>query len=53
LVDCLEVTGERWAWFDGDDRAAVLPDVVEQAGQELASLGWLYVRKEGNVQKTV
>jgi hypothetical protein len=26
LVDCLEVAGERWAWFDGDDRAAVLLD---------------------------
>jgi hypothetical protein len=41
LVDCLEVAGECWAWFDGDDRAIVLPDVVEQAGQEPASLGWV------------
>jgi hypothetical protein len=41
LVDCLEVAGECWAWFDGDDRAVVLPDVVEQAGEELAALGWI------------
>jgi hypothetical protein len=41
LVYRLEVRGECWVWFDGDDPAVVLPDVVEQVGEELASLGWL------------
>jgi hypothetical protein len=39
LVDGLEVAGECGAWFDGDDRAVVIQDVVEQAGEELAALG--------------
>ena len=41
LVYRLEVGGERWAGFDGDDAAVVLPDVVEQAREELAPLGWV------------
>jgi len=41
LVDGLKVAGECWAWFDGDDRAVVLPDVVEETGEELVQeLQW-------------
>lgn len=39
MVERLEVRGEGWAGLDGDDPASVLPDVVEEAGEELASLG--------------
>jgi hypothetical protein len=41
LVDGFEVAGECWAGFDGDDGAVVLPDVVEEAGEQLAALGWV------------
>jgi hypothetical protein len=39
LVNGLEVDGEGGAWGDGDDVPGVLPDVVEEAGEELAALG--------------
>jgi hypothetical protein len=39
FVEGLEVGGEGWAGFDGDDVAVVLPDVVEEAGDEFAALG--------------
>ncbi|HEY7953462.1 MAG TPA: hypothetical protein VID70_10805 [Solirubrobacteraceae bacterium] len=39
FVECGEVIGEGGAGFDGDDRAVVLPDVLEEACDELASLG--------------
>jgi hypothetical protein len=41
LVERLEAGGECWAGFDGGDHAVVLPDVVEEAAEELAPLGWV------------
>jgi hypothetical protein len=38
-VDYLEVAGVCWAGFASDDQAVVLPDVVEQAAEELSPLG--------------
>jgi hypothetical protein len=35
LVERLEAGGERWAGFDGGDHAVVLPDVVEEAAEEI------------------
>jgi hypothetical protein len=40
LGDRLEVPREGRARVDGDDRAAVLPDAVEQLSEELVALGW-------------
>lgn len=41
MVEGLEVGGEGWSGFDGDDVAVVLPDVVEEGVQEFAALGWV------------
>jgi hypothetical protein len=35
-----EVLRDGRLWLDGDDRAVLLPDVLEQGGDQLVSLGW-------------
>jgi hypothetical protein len=37
LVGFSEVAEERLSRLDGDDRAAVLPDTVEERGKQLAA----------------
>src|SRR5271168_4985898 len=38
--DGLEVAAERGAWFDGDDPPVVLPDLLEDGGEQPVALGW-------------
>lgn len=44
VIHCVEVCSEGGAGLDGDDLAAVPPDVVEDAVDELAALGWVGLR---------
>ena len=37
--DGLEVAGERGAWFDRDDLSFVLPDLLEDRGEQSVALG--------------
>src|SRR6059036_3087365 len=38
FVGCLEVAQEGFPWLNGDDRAAVLPDAIEQRCEQPAAL---------------